>query len=196
MVLSATASSVVAVPEVLGLTSVETLAMQNSITHGSMGSRPAKVSWFPSKYKCNCGYNGEYDEWYNMSVNIFTNACVSAPLITTTPRIETTVGSACPKCGTLKKSGKRSCCAPGGTWFQNCGDGSNSNVDHTWFEGIQACVDLEAKTQAMLDREANKLNQNVDSSDGAVHTNFRGYYELMNVGVTISFLFFVLNMEL
>ena len=42
-------------------------------------------------------------------------------------------------CGVTKKSGKHSCCAPGGSWFQNCGDFGDSKFDHTWFEGIQAC---------------------------------------------------------
>ena len=47
----------------------------------------------------------------------------------------------CPKCGKFKKSGTRSCCAPGGTWNKNCGDDDDSKVDHTWFEGIEVCKD-------------------------------------------------------
>merc|ERR1712032_118749 len=49
------------------------------------------------------------------------------------------VSSMCTKCGTTMKSGKASCCAPGGAWFKKCGDPGDSNFDHTWFEGIQAC---------------------------------------------------------
>ena len=45
----------------------------------------------------------------------------------------------CPKCGTIKTSGKHSCCARGGAWFKNCGDVGNTQFDHTWIEGIQAC---------------------------------------------------------
>ena len=45
----------------------------------------------------------------------------------------------CPKCGTFEKSGRVSCCAPGGAWFKNCGGAGNRNVDHRWFEGMQAC---------------------------------------------------------
>ena len=45
----------------------------------------------------------------------------------------------CPTCGTFEKSGRSSCCAPGGTWFKNCGGAHNTNVDHTWFEGVAAC---------------------------------------------------------
>ena len=45
----------------------------------------------------------------------------------------------CSKCSTAKKSGKLSCCARGGSWFRNCGNAGDSNFDHTWSEGIQAC---------------------------------------------------------
>ena len=48
----------------------------------------------------------------------------------------TTLG--CPKCGSFT-SGKRSCCAPGGAWFEQCGGPGDSKFEHTWFEGIQAC---------------------------------------------------------
>jgi len=45
----------------------------------------------------------------------------------------------CSKCGTFGKSGRVSCCAPGGAWFKNCGGAGNRNVDHRWFEGVDAC---------------------------------------------------------
>ena len=45
----------------------------------------------------------------------------------------------CIKCVATKKSGKGSCCARGGAWFKNCGDVGDTNFDHTWAEGIQAC---------------------------------------------------------
>ena len=48
-------------------------------------------------------------------------------------------GSKCPKCGTTKQSGKRSCCAPGGAWFKKCGDAGDMTFDHTWSEGIYVC---------------------------------------------------------
>ena len=46
---------------------------------------------------------------------------------------------ACPKCGTIKNSGQRSCCVRGGTWFKKCGNPGEAKFDHTWFDGIQAC---------------------------------------------------------
>merc|ERR1712032_1389933 len=45
----------------------------------------------------------------------------------------------CPKCGTFKKSGKVSCCAPGGAWFKNCGGVGNRNVGYRWLDGVEAC---------------------------------------------------------
>ena len=51
----------------------------------------------------------------------------------------------CPKCGSIKKSGKRSCCGRGGSWFRNCGSAGNAKLDHTWYEGIQVC---KARTQS------------------------------------------------
>ena len=58
------------------------------------------------------------------------------PLAMPKSRVRTSV---CPKCGTTEKSGKRSCCARGAAWFNNCGDGGDLKYDHTWAEGIHAC---------------------------------------------------------
>ena len=55
----------------------------------------------------------------------------------------------CPKCGMFAKSGRMSCCAPGGAWFKNCGGAGNINVDHRWFEGVEAC---KRKFKANVDR--------------------------------------------
>ena len=66
------------------------------------------------------------------------------------------ISVACPKCGTIKKSGRRSCCARGGAWFKNCGDGDDTNYDHTWAEGINSCKSfgspdmVESPEQVML----------------------------------------------
>merc|ERR1719506_1195424 len=45
----------------------------------------------------------------------------------------------CPKCGSFGKSGRVSCCAPGGAWYKNCGGDANKHADHRWFEGVEAC---------------------------------------------------------
>ena len=46
---------------------------------------------------------------------------------------------ACPRCGTFRKSGRVSCCAPGGAWFRNCGGRGSKHLDHRWSEGVKAC---------------------------------------------------------
>ena len=51
----------------------------------------------------------------------------------------------CPRCGTIGKSGKMSCCGRGGSWFNNCGGAGNIKLHHMWSEGIQACT---ARTQS------------------------------------------------
>ena len=59
------------------------------------------------------------------------------------------VSAICPKC-VAKKSGKLTCCAPGGAWFMNCGDVGDPNFDHTWGEGIQACKNFVTGKQVFL----------------------------------------------
>ena len=58
-----------------------------------------------------------------------------------TPPITSTIGRTitCPRCGTFRKSGRASCCAPGGAWFKNCGGLGSKNVDHRWSDGVKAC---------------------------------------------------------
>ena len=50
----------------------------------------------------------------------------------------------CSQCGTTKKSSTLSCCARGGAWFKNCGDAGDTDFEHTWSEGIQACKGFAA----------------------------------------------------
>ena len=45
----------------------------------------------------------------------------------------------CPKCGVITKSGKLSCCVPGGSWKRQCGNPSDSKFEHTWTEGMSVC---------------------------------------------------------
>ena len=44
----------------------------------------------------------------------------------------------CVKC-VANQSGKANCCDRGGAWFEKCGDVGDTNFEHTWAEGIQAC---------------------------------------------------------
>jgi len=41
----------------------------------------------------------------------------------------------CKQCGTYAKSGRSSCCAPGGSWSDKCG----RDAQYSWGEGFQAC---------------------------------------------------------
>ena len=66
----------------------------------------------------------------------------------------TTVSSVCSKCSTIAKSGKSSCCGRGGSWFRNCGSAGNVKLDHTWYEGIQACKTW-AQSKRSIERQSN-----------------------------------------
>merc|ERR1719362_1507625 len=52
-------------------------------------------------------------------------------LIVRTPIVKslstTAKTTTCAKCGTFEKSGKYSCCAPGGDWYRNCGGAGNKH---------------------------------------------------------------------
>ena len=122
------ANSVVALKEALGSRTAEIPATPpSSITRGTRALRPVevKVRNFGGHYVCVSVYF------------IVALAPANAPMARTTAFI--TPPAPCPKCGVTKKSGKRSCCARGGAWFENCGDPGDSKFDHTWDEGVGAC---------------------------------------------------------
>ena len=56
----------------------------------------------------------------------------------TTPGIVSAIIT-CPNCGIFKKSGRLSCCAPGGAWYNNCGGAGDKDAGHSWLEGVEAC---------------------------------------------------------
>ena len=72
-------------------------------------------------------------------------------------------GTSCPNCAT-NNAGKHSCCARGGAWFKNCGDVGETQFDHTWSEGIQACKDF-----AMLVSGKAPMKVMFRHQEGAVH---------------------------
>ena len=76
----------------------------------------------------------------------------------------TTSRPVCPKCGTIGKSGKSSCCGRGGSWFRNCGSAGNRKFRHTWSEGILTCK-TRAQWKAVRSRQPNAAQQ-LNSSDG------------------------------
>ena len=68
----------------------------------------------------------------------FNNAR-KTPLATTR-----TVSLVCPKCGIIKKSGKKSCCGRDGSWFGKCGAAGKAKLPYKWSDGLLAC---EARSQ-------------------------------------------------
>ena len=71
-------------------------------------------------------------------------------------------GPTCPKCGIIPGTGKRSCCADGGAWLDDCGVVGDSRFEHTWNEGIQACrrsANLLSKVAELQIRRRDKTTQ-------------------------------------
>ena len=93
----------------------------------------------------------------------FITVCMSTETPTTIVTATPSGTSTCPKCGVNQKSGKRSCCSSGGTWYKKCGNPGNSKFDHTWSEGSEACNG---------DNMFNLIDINVDP------LSFVGWYEI------------------
>merc|ERR1719201_2057293 len=51
------------------------------------------------------------------------------------------------ECATFTQTGKRSCCARGGSWFQDCGN-AGAGAAHTWVEGMEACASASGSGEA------------------------------------------------
>ena len=83
----------------------------------------------------------------------------------------TTISSVCFKCATIGKSGKRTCCGRGGSWFRNCGSAGNAKLHHTWYEGIRACKILaQSKTAISHQLNADQEKGIASSDDAVTHT--------------------------
>ena len=79
------------------------------------------------------------------------------------------ISSVCPICGVIKRSGKMSCCSRGGSWFGKCGSTGNAKLDHTWYEGLQACkVRSQSETGRRQQLHDAKQEGNASSNDKAV----------------------------
>ena len=100
------------------------------------------------------------------------------------------VSSGCSKCGIVKQSGKRSCCARGGAWFKKCGDVGDSDFDHTWVDGIQSCKDfvrsssVESPSLVMLNYgQTNSQSANTSRLPNTTHQQ-ENIYPTVNVSDT------------
>ena len=89
---------------------------------------------------------------------------------TLTPVTTTTTSPACFECGRIRKSGKTSCCARGGSWFGNCGraDDKNATFEHTWYEGIRACNGRQSPVAVDQQLRDSLRNNNASSDDVSV----------------------------
>ena len=67
----------------------------------------------------------------------------------------------------MKNSKKTSCCVRGGDWFKQCGDVGDSNFDHTWTEGVQACKLL---TRLFLDRAQKQVMRHHETTQAQLNT--------------------------
>ena len=88
---------------------------------------------------------------------MLTSAATTAP-----------ISPACLECGTIKKSGKISCCGHGGSWYGNCGSVDNTNLGHTWQKGILVCKTRQSQTVKGHQLHASKPEPNDFSDDDSM----------------------------
>merc|ERR1712048_1416360 len=62
--------------------------------------------------------------------------------------------------------GKLSCCARGGSWFGDCAATANADVQHTWYEGVQACKGRQ-RNKAVRKQRNDVQENNSNSSSGS-----------------------------
>ena len=96
----------------------------------------------------------------------------------------TIISSVCPRCGSIGKSGKSSCCGRGGSWFRNCGSVGNAKLRHTWYEGIHACKPHTRESKTVIARQ-----KGIRSSHGA----HMAKYQADNAVTTKTFAFTSVN---
>ena len=189
-------------------------------------------SWFD-----NCGHESKFDHTWLEGVEAckgkLTAYCIdicegsSLACLTNTrmpilvavpPQVPVKPSTPCSKCGTIKTSGKRSCCARGGSWFKICGDAGDSKFDYTWLEGVEACKGLasplsgDVQQLQIISRHENTQSQlnttpapsvpqqkMVDSMSGSVFdvdlVNRKGCDKFSNTTIFIGLLLTVLQMR-
>ena len=123
-----------------GAASVRSRASKSRIFKGSSGSISRTVCT-PPRAQATIAVTHQYVSRRPITER---ELIVRAPTTTSlsTPVLTSVIGSmmACSTCGTFKRSGRVSCCAPGGAWYKNCGGAGSINVDHRWSEGVKACA--------------------------------------------------------
>ena len=80
--------------------------------------------------------------------------------------------SVCPRCVTIAKSGKNSCCGRGGSWFKTCGGTGTKKNHHTWYEGIKVCK-VRSQSKTAVGQQLNAAQQEgIDYSQVATTSAF------------------------
>ena len=64
----------------------------------------------------------------------------------------------------MRKSGVKSCCAKGGSWFGKCGSADDTNVGHTWYEGVQVCKARQSQIAVGQQLRASRPRSNTDGN--------------------------------
>ena len=106
-----------------------------------------------------------------VTVFVFSALCFDQyPHVYTAAFTTPTTSSLCPKCGTIAKSGKSSCCGRSGSWFGNCGSAVNSKLDHTWHEGIRSCKTLPQSKSAIGQRSDSAQQRNPTIAHGMANS--------------------------
>ena len=99
-------------------------------------------------------YGKKIYTFFNFCLYFWSNVHAHTRAVTTM-----TTELVCTKCGTVKKSGKISCCGRGGSWFGNCGGRvGNADVHHTWYEGIKACKTQSKRVRVRQSNSAHRKN--------------------------------------
>ena len=78
----------------------------------------------------------------------------------------------CPECGIIDKSGKRSCCGRGGSWFGNCGSFRNASRTYTWYDGIRVCKARQFQAELGLQRRSSQPRSDASSDDESMGVDF------------------------
>ena len=139
--------SVVALLAALGFKTAEEPSIETLFTDGLKAWRRVNVS-FQCCFHVDTSLlrlNSECDI-IGLFVSL-TNVHIHAAAATTK-----TISSVCSVCGTMVKSGQSSCCGRGGSWFKNCGGAGNSNLDHTWYEGMKVCKKARVQSKSVTDQ--------------------------------------------
>ena len=83
------------------------------------------------------------------------------------------IKSSCLECGIISKSGKSSCCGRGGSWFGNCRSVGNTNLGHTWHEGIRVCKGRQFQAVAGQQLDAPEPKADTSSDDATIGTDLK-----------------------